>query len=353
MKKIFFILAIGFISVMLACTKPDMNSLPTWTSDWLLPLVKGKLEFANIKKLSNNKISFTIPSVDLGFPSGTPLDLPGISISEVGPYKQPLIDWIHKINFDSLQIKLSFTNSFPITVSAGTKFSFRRSADVNDPSNIIYQHTVASPINTNDTYTFDITVNNNYISDTVYLYLEQFTSPGGSNITFANTPATLSVELQVIDINRVELHAGKNEVERDTIDISFEDADTGGYTDTLSYGTVHFLTENALPINLGFQIYFLDPVTNMISDSLMNSPIALSGCSTNSMGDPLNSTKAKNSISISHQRIAKIKKSKKAILNFGINTIGYPPPYVIMSEKTFFKLNITGDLHLSFNLNNI
>jgi hypothetical protein len=100
-------------------------------------------------------------------------------------------------------------------------------------------------------------------------------------------------------------------------------------------------------------VYFLDPLTATISDSLLSTPLNLVGCTTDANGDPTSVNSSKTSFAISTQRIDKIKKSTKAIVSFRLNTQGYPPPYVMMSDKTYLKLQITGDLHLSFNLNSL
>ncbi len=348
--------ACGLAIVMMlftACSKYNTNldELPTWNSDWLLPLVKGQVSFENIKELNDSKIVFDIPALDIGYANIGLANVPPLSIANVGPYKQALSSWLHLVNFDSLQIQLTFTNRFPITIAAGTKFSFRRTADPNDPTNLIYQHTLPKDLTPAETYSFDVIVNNNFLGDTLYQFLEQFSSPGGNNVYFAGNKSTLKVDVKIIDINRVELYAGKSLVETDTIDIDFSKEDTG--TDTASYGKVNFFVENALPVNFGIQIYFLDPVNLKITDSLLNNPLNILGCNTNATGDPTGSIDAKTSISINTARIEEIKKSRKAIISYKLNTLGYPPPYVVLSDKTYLKLQITGDLHLAFNLNSL
>lgn len=352
MKK-YILFACLIVALFTACSKynTDPKELPTWTSDWLLPLIKGKLAFENIKEISEVKTSFNVPSLDIGYPSGVNVNVPPLNISAVGPYKQSLSNWIHVVNFDSLEIMLSFQNVFPIAIGAGTKFSFRRSTNTNDPNNIIYQHTIPNDIAPNQNYSFDINVINNFLTDTVYIFLEQFTSPGGNNITFSATPSKINVEIKVIDINRVELYPNKSLTEIDTVDIDFSKEDTG--TDTANYGKINFFVDNALPINFYIQVYFLDPINSQIVDSLLDNPFNAIGCNTNANGDPTNVNASKTSVNITTARIEKIKKSKRAVLSYKLNTLGYPPPYVVMSDKTYLKMQITGDLHLSFNLNSL
>ncbi len=352
MKRAYLVLAIT-ATLLTACSKYNTNpdELPTWTSDWLIPLVKGKVAFENIKELSDVKTSFNVPSLDIGYTSGSNVNVPPLNISAVGPYKQSLSSWIHLVNFDSLEIILSFQNVFPIAIGAGTKFSFRRSSNINDASNIIFQHNVPNNIAPGATYAFDVNVMNNFLTDTVYIFLEQFTSPGANNVTFSATPSKINVEVKIIDINRVELFANKTLAEIDTVNIDFSNEDTG--TDTSNYGKVNFFVDNALPINFFIQVYFLDPISSQITDSLLNNPFNAIGCNTNAIGDPTDVKSSNTSVSLSNSRINKIKNSKRAVLSYKLNTLGYPPPYVIMSDKTYLKLQITGDLHLSFNLNSL
>ncbi len=352
MKKI--LTAFSLIGMLFAsCTKynTDLKEMPSWNSDWLLPLVKGKVSFENLKELSNSKIYYDIPSLDIGYTNGIGINVPPLQIANVGPYRQGLSNWLHQVHFDSLEIKLTFTNSFPITVSAGTKFSFRRTADPNDPTNLIYQHTLPNDIAPQQSYSFDVKVVNNYLSDTIFQFLEQFTSPGANNVSFSNNSSRLQVEVKIIDIDHVEMFAGKSLQERDTVDIDFGSEDTG--TDTSSYGKVNFFVDNAIPIHFGIQVYFLDPQSSLIIDSLLDNSFDIAGCNTNASGDPLNINSAKTSISITTKRIEKIKQARKAVIAYSINTLGYPPPYVLMSDQTYLKMQLTGDLHLSFNLNSL
>ncbi len=341
------ILFIGFIS----CNKDKSNTLPTWNSDWLLPIAKGKVSFETLKTLSNIETTIQIPSIDLGYTGGAKVNVAPLNISKMGPYKIPLSNWIHKINFDSLELSLSMTNIFPIEISSGTKFSFRKTNDLNDPSNIIYQHILSQNIKSNDYYTFNVTVNNNSIYDTVYLFLEQFTSPGANEVIFSTQPLKIEVKVKVIDIKNVELYTGRVTSNIDTVDVQFSDEDNP--TDTSSYGTVNLFVDNGLPIHFGVQIYFLEKNSNLIIDSLMSPAFELDGCNTDANGDPISVVSKKSSFQISTKRIENIKRAHKAIIRHNINTLGYPPPYVLLSKNSFLKMQITGDLHLSFNLNNL
>lgn len=351
-----FCAVLGILALLTSCGKynTNLNELPSSDTDWLLPLVKGRVSFDNLKKLNSSTISFDIPSTDIGFASGVQLNVPGISIPELGPYVQPLSDWIHTVQFDTLQISLRFQNSFPIPIGAGTKFSFRSSNSTATQGNVIYEHTVPANIEPGAPYTFTVDVVNNSVSDSIFLFMEQFNSPGGNNVTFSSSPSKMDVTVEIIDIKKVELNVAKSTVELDTVDVDFGSEDTNtGAVDTSSSGNVHFFIDHALPINMYAQIYFLDPISSLPVDSLLNAPLNLIGCQTDANGHPLNVNSSKNTLTITNQRLQRIKKSKQAILSFRMNTNGYPGPYVQMSDQTYLKMQITGDLHLSFNLNDL
>lgn len=335
-----------FIILIMSCSK---SSNIKHSSDWLLPLVKGNITFETLKTLSRAKTSISIPSIDLGYTSGTTVNIPPISNKNLGPYKIPLNNWIHKIQFDSLEILFSFKNLFPIETGAGTKFSFRRTANVNDSNNIIYQYITQQNISANGNINFDIVVNNNFINDTIFLFVEEYNSPGANNVTFSAQPSIIDIEVKIIDINYVELYSDKSALEKDTLDIDFSKEETP--TDTSNYGIVNIFIDNGLPIQFGIQIYFLDPSTNSYAiDSLWNPTFDIAGSNTDANGTPQNIQSKKSSVSISTQRLDKIKKSKKGVIKYQINTLGYPPPYVRLNKDAFLKLQITGDLHLNLNL---
>lgn len=351
MKKLNILILTLSLFFVLSCNKYkiDVDNLPSWSSDWLIPILKGKFEFETIKELNQSETSFDVPSVDIGFASGTTINVPSFTLSEVGPYAQPFGEWIHAIHFDSLEIKLTFRNVFPIAIGAGTQFSFRREADINDPSNLIYQHTISADILPNEEYSFSIVINDNFISDTTFLYLEQFNSPGGNNVTFSTTPCTIDIALQVIDINRVELNTNKSLSVHDTLEINLAN-DSNTLDDSSNQAVINVFFENAFPINQKVQIYFLDASSNLITDSLFDMPLVSLGSTNDAQGNPITTTKNQTSVTISKSSVQKIQQSKKAILSYDMNTNGYSTPTVVANDKTYFDIQLTGDLHVSFKL---
>ena len=336
--------------ILYSCSKYRFNqkSIPALETEWLIPLAKGQFGFEDIRELSNINSSYLIPAMDIGFVEGVQVNVPALDIPQVGPYKQALSDWIQAIQFDSLNIRLGFNNLFPIAIGQGTAFTFRNSADTNSNSNIIYSHTISQQINPTEQYSFDVVIGQNQVSDTIYIYLEHFKSPGGT-VTFATTPCQLSVELKVVDLKKVSLYPDKSLRSYDTIDVEWGEQEED-FEDTLSSARINIYMENAMPLNQYLQIYFLEPNSSVIYDSLFTAAINLSGCQTDQNGTPLNTTQSQSVVDISLNKIRRIRQCRQIVLNYDLNTLGYPQPLIHAGEQTFFKLQLSGDLKLHLKL---
>lgn len=349
-NKIFFTVLLA-TALLAACSKYKLGDKqwPAWEGEWLLPLLKGTFNFEDIRTLSQTKTTYNVPAMDIGFTEGITVDVPVLDIPEVGPYKQPLSPWIESVNFDSLRITLSFDNLFPIAIDAGTHFSFRKSEGTGSGANLIYEHIVDTRIEPGARYTFDVVVQQNTVEDTLYIYLEQFKSPGGDDVVFATTPCVLQVETKVIDLKQVGIYSGKSLVETDTLGIEWG-ADDLEFEDTVSTARIHCYFENALPVNQYLQIYFLDPLTAQPVDSLLNQSLNIQGCQTDALGVPVNTTQATTSVDLSVNRVRKIRKTQRAVFYYQLNTLGYSQPVIRAGEQTYFNIQLTGDLKLHFKL---
>ncbi len=347
MKKL---VLICFIAIsILSCNKFKIADTIGLESDWLLPLAKGKIGFKNLKELENNSMSHNIPSFDIGYNPGVLINVPPLNIPEVGPYAQPIMSWIKSLKVKNLNLALSFTNAFPISIGTGTKISFRRDPNTSDASNLIYSHTVLNDILPNQQYDFNIEILNSIIEDTVFIYLEQFTSPGGNNITFSTTPSKLSITLKVLEIENIELYTNNQALFNDTILATFNQ-ETNGLDTTVS-GKINVFVDNAMPVNTKFQLYFIDSLTNIIIDSLFSVPFLTSGINTNPLtGAPLTINNSKSEISVNAAKVQRIKSANKAIIDIDLNTNGYSTPTVLANDETYLGIQFTGDLKLKLKI---
>ncbi len=340
----------------MSCQKTPLGtggSTP-WKSSWLFPAVKGDVSLANLKELRNNKFTHLIPALSLGMPTGVPLNLPGVTINHVGPFPQRISSWLYRANIDSFDLDISLQNLFPIPIGAGTKIVFRNDADTLNPANIIYSYSIPNDVAPHETFTINLKVINKTIEDTVFIYLDQFTSPGGNNVVFDPQPSLLTVTLKVLIMKSIEIYSNKQFVSTDTLGVSFGSSlnnqqQNNGLTDTTATGQVHVYLENYMPVNTGIQVYFLNADKTAVIDSLFTNRLSIAGATTDGTGEPLNQTNSETGIEITADRIRNIKSSTYCIFNFKFDTNGYPPPKVVANTHARLKIQITGDLNININ----
>ena len=355
MKKTLYFLAIAFFSILggSSCKKaPTGNSsgIP-WKSSWLIPAIKGSLSLANLKELRDNEFTHEIPALSLGFPTGVPIPIiPGISINHIGPFAQQISPWLHKANVDSFDLDISLQNLFPIPIGSGTQVVLRNDRDSLNPANIIYTYTIPKDVAPNETFTINLKVINKSFEDTIFLYLDHFTSIGGTNVTFTPTPTLLTLKLKVLIMKSIEIYTNKSFESSQIMAVDLKpdssDMNNPNFTDTSATGKIGLFLDNAMPVNLGMQVYFLASDTITVVDSLFSTPLTIKGATTDAVGEPLNSTKSNSYIQVSVKRLQNMKGCKNIKFKFLFNTLGYPSTYVVANQNAKLSIQIVGDLKL-------
>jgi hypothetical protein len=355
MKKtlLYLIIALVLIIGASSCKKaPTGNSsgIP-WKSSWLIPAIKGSLSLANLKELRDNEYTHEIPALSLGFPTGVQIPIiPPITINHIGPFAQQISPWLHKANVDSFDLDISLQNLFPIPIGAGTQVVLRNDRDSLNPANIIYTYTIPKDVAPNETFTINLKVINKSFEDTIFMYLDQFTSIGGTNVTFTPTPTLLTLKLKVLIMKSIEIYTNKsfesNEIIGLDLSSNSNSSSNSNFSDTSATGNVTIYLDNLMPVNVGMQIYFLASDTITVVDSLLSTPLTITGATTDIGGEPLNSTKSKSSIEVSVKRIENMKACKNIKFKFLFNTLGYPSTYVVANKNAKLLIQIVGDLNL-------
>jgi len=219
-----------------------------------------------------------------------------------------------------------------------------------NPANIIYTYTIPKDVAPNETFTINLKVINKSFEDTIFLYLDQFTSIGGTNVTFTPTPTLLTLKLKVLIMKSIEIYTNKSFVSNEIIGLDLSSnsnsSSNSNFSDTSATGNVTIYLDNLMPVNVGMQIYFLASDTITVVDSLFSTPLTITGATTDAVGEPLNSTKSKSSIEVSVKRIENMKACKNIKFKFLFNTLGYPSTYVVANKNAKLSIQIVGDLNL-------
>ncbi len=352
MKRI-LIPALAVVVAVSSCKKDATGSLE---GSWLFPIAKGSMSLNSMKELKNLGYHVQVPAFSIGQPVGVPVSSPGLSQRHVGPFAVQITPWLHRIDIDSLEFSGTLTNFFPVPIGAGTKLAMRTSRDTSSNANIAGAALIATNVAPGAKFTFDISITDKSLGDSVYFFLEDFTSPAYNNVVFTNNATTMDITLKVITSYYVEAYTNKTFSCIDTSDFDPGGIDqaseaTGGVTsDTAIKGYINVFLDNSMPANATFQLYFLDKSKTYITDSLFSKPIAIAGAITNAAGDPLNTISLQDKIPVTRRKIDLIKQSSFVVSSFHYNTNGYIGTYVSANKKPKLNIQFTGDINLRIKL---
>ncbi|GDX52402.1 hypothetical protein LBMAG27_14490 [Bacteroidota bacterium] len=346
LRPYLFILLISFCG----CKKIQQLN-PQLHPEWLAPIAKTSVTLETLSLLDSSQFTRKIPSLDLGFPTGITLNVPALYFSHFGPYPLPVSDWIKEIKVHTLDLTISLTNSFPITIGAGTIITIRNDADTLKNQNIISQHALPNDVLPGETFTFNVQLNDKSINDTVFFYLDNFNSPAQNNVTFTNSPSFITVGLNIIAVDLIKFYPDKTKSIHDTSDFSIDNkTNTQAVDDSTVEGKLVVYIDNAFPLNSVFQIYFLDDSKRNVIDSLFENGINLSAASTDINGSPLSAQHTVDSVLISVAHLQKIKLAKFAVTSLDLNTLNNQSQEVNANNETYLNIQVVGDLKMNFHL---
>lgn len=341
-----FLLIFGVCALLSSCTKFNLeyNDFDGIQSEWLLPIAKTSLGFNDIKEISTVEFDFYLSPFELGYPTNSPVDVPAFTAKSFS-FNHQIVDIVHRIDYDSLGCTLSLFNGFPFSLSAGTTIILRNTPD-NNNENIILSWEITENIPSGETIEFSSKTNSNFFEEFIYVTIENLGTEGGDNLSFSGTPLSLSVKLDVIDINQIELQANRQIISVDTLSISIEEpGDTFGIG-TGGTATIYF--DNLLPANQRFQAYFLQ--NGIVKDSLLSSPGTIVGCDVTNSGDPLSLRSSIAVAPLSWAKWTKLSYCDKMVIHHYLNTYGYSGPYIKANEQCKIDLQLVVDVLLNINI---
>ncbi len=358
MKNKYLLIALLGLCLTVSCQKFSLNpQKQPWSSEWLVPVLKTSFSLENLKSLQNSTVSFQLAPVSIGIPSiGVPITVPPFTINHIGPFAQPVADWLHKANLDSLRLTVKMQNMFPIIIDSSTLVVFRNDPDTNNAANILYSSVIGRDVLPNETFTLNVDVFNKSIEDTLYLYLDNFTSPGGSNITFNPQPSVITSTIKVIDVASMEIKTNHGFKFVDTVPTSFllgQGLNTGSGQslnlkglDSIATGLVHAFVDNGMSLNIDLQVYVLDVNQVKIDSFFTNRATILGGNNNVSTGDPTHIETTDNLINLDKTKLGHLTQGSYYLFDFGMNSNGYPGTFVKMNRNAKVALQLVGDIKI-------
>ncbi len=343
-KKFVFILSgISLLLTVASCKKID-----SLQPDILAPLIKSTAKVEDIGQIRDKHFTQEFPAASIGsYPVGVLLaSVAPIEIDHVGPYPYTLSDTVTFVDIDTMNFSLTFSNSYPISVQAGTQVVFRSSSDVNSTANIIFAHIISHDIAPNTSYTIDTIITNKYLPATIYMSLDTFRSQGGNNVTFSSQPSVLDFEIRLLSTFTVGVKTNITLGVQDTTDVQFS-GDQNNYNDSTVTGIVSIYISNSLPINLHFGLDFYDDNYNYLT-SLYQSDMVAVGGTTDVQGNPTSvAVEQRFDDTLSIVRINQIRSATHAVYRVTGDTNGYSGTEVVVGKNCALNIQIVGDLQIN------
>ncbi len=340
---------IGLVLVLLftwSCSKdPDpFEDLPNYTGEWLLPLVQGDASLLQLSQLQAIHLSATIGSGDLGYLPGPYDEIPPFSVPSIGPIPIPVWEYLDVMEIGLSEVTVRLNNPFPITINSGTRLVLRNEANTSDPNNVVLDIAMDPDLVAGGQYESTTEVQNVDVTDTLYAYLEQLSSPGGTDLVFDGSDAILEVTLSQVLVDRLAVDAGISFERCDSLALEI---DASLQNDTnMATGYIMVYADNGLPVNALFQGYLYDEA-DVLLDSLFDTPFEILGGQTDATGATTSMITSSDTIPVDAPTLAGFLRSRKIELVYGVNTLGYPGPSVSANADASLRLQVVGDLRMN------
>ena len=342
--------ALSAILLFVGCQKftDNLADLNAPEQEWLLPVAKSTIDFDDIREVTDIKLELNVDPADFSLQANVWTNVPPFSGWNIGPDALDLPAIIHEVRFDSLAFEITLTNPFPFSIGAGTQITYRNSPSTDSESNVLLRWNLEQAIPAGQSATLTQTVSGNYVQESVYVFIENFSTPGGNNLYISNTPLLIETNFKLIDISRIELNEGHTLTSIDTVGVVIEIPDEADTNDTDTRGTATLYFDNTLPVNQRFQAYFLR--NNIVVDSLLVSPALIAPSNNDSEGNPLNTLSSESSATLTWDRLNNLSTCDKMVIHHYISTISNPNNPIVANKSASLKVQLVVDLKINLSI---
>jgi hypothetical protein len=191
-------------------------------------------------------------------------------------------------------------------------------------------------------------VSGNYVEETIYAFIENFSTMGGVNLTISDNPMVVKTNFKLIDITKIELNEGHRLTSIDTIGIVIDLQDDDDYNETATAGIATLYFDNALPVAQQFQGYFLR--NNLVVDSLLLNPVDIEPCANDGQGNPLSIKSSTSTATLSWDRLNNLSSCDKLVIHHLISTEDNLNNPIIANETASLKVQLVVDLKINLSL---
>lgn len=261
---------IACVALLLQQCNPvnDFDSV-TYRPGYLGPLAFSQLDPIEIAETSDKRSTYEVNPVELGIP-GFAYNVP-LTIAPIGPIDFPpeyteLQDIFAAIAVNEVVFTITFTNNLPVTISAGTEIVGRDSAT----NNLMFRHILPNDVAPGASYEGQQQETNRTLTSDLAISVENFRTPGASNVTFQDVDWVVTVDLNVLDLDEVLLRGNETFKVEATNPFSFDFSDESAESNP--EGTLSLFVTNNLPTQASITLALQDDQGNTIYNFFGGSP---------------------------------------------------------------------------------
>jgi hypothetical protein len=227
----------------------------TYRPHYIGPLAYVELDPLEILDLIDKKSTYTVLPTSLfipGFVTGIPINVPALGPIDLKNTYLNLADMFSEISVNEAEISIDFTNTFPITINAGTAIVGRDSASGIE----LFRHVLPANVLPGQTYQGNESAYNKSLFSDLEVQVVNFTSPAATEVVFSADPLEIDITIEVLDLDVVRIRPEKSySLAFETpVDLSFDTDSVAG--DISGYLSV-FLRNN-IPSAVTMTIDFLN-----------------------------------------------------------------------------------------------
>lgn len=323
-----------------ACTfTADVDEI-TYRPSYLGPLVTSQLDPIEIAETAEKQATYDLNPIELGIPGfafNTPLAIPPLGPLDFPPEYTELDDMFAEISVNEVVFTISFTNNLPITVNANTEVVGRDSAT----GNIMFRHILPRAIAPGEYYEGIQQETNKVLTSDLAVTIENFTTPGSSNVTFQDVDWVVTIDLNVLDLDIVRVRPNRTFGFENTSDFSFDFSENEFDTDPT--GTLSLFVRNYLPTAIDLELLLLDQGGNTLFSLFGNDPLTIPSPPITAGGEVDEFIEIDLIDFIAVDTLQSFSTATQLYANVQFNTPN-SPGLLLVQDENFFRLQLTADI---------
>lgn len=319
-----------------------------WVHEFKGPLVKTNLGLSALTNLQSIRLVDNITAAEINPLWNGPAIVPPISglSSEDNPQIFETTEYFKAIHTDSLIIKVTFTNGYPIDFSKGSELVFRNSESQVE----FFRHAIREDLSPGEEYEFNIEVLAKpgeepvKVESNIEFYLDNFKSLGtnGNLVDFSTASTNFEFDLEFISVLKLEIYPDRAWGDTITTKVKVFDDDTE--EQEIAEGQLTFKLTNGLPVN-GRAFVDIEDLDNNVIGQIFKDTLDLVPATLDpTNGALINSTETDIIIPLDFEKTGLFYDEVKLRIMYDLNTNGITTgDAIVVTKESFIAAQLVGE----------